>query len=142
MDVPKGTARLRAVTGAEKIQDGTTASNACVRRFHLIDGGRDAQGELNDEMPPSAAGFDPGPTALPARRLDIDTGRRERAALLVLAIGRQAVPEDIVDGPPLEVLQAFEDELWRDEALAHVDILLEVLSPRPRPQDARKAAQR
>jgi hypothetical protein len=75
-------------------------------------------------------GFVPDNRWLPVERSDVARGRRERAALLVLAISRGYAPEELVDQPPPDVLEAFGDDLERDEGLAHVDLLLNVLAPR------------
>ena len=88
---------------------------------------------INGGLPDAPAGFWPDGPPLPATRLDVDEERRERAALLVLAIGRYYTPDELVAGVPADITAAFRDDLERDEALAHVDLLLEVLSPRPRP---------
>lgn len=76
------------------------------------------------------SGFEPEPAELVAERLDVPRDRRERAALLVLGIGRGATPEELTTGIAADIVDAFADELERNEALAHVDLLLEVLSPR------------
>lgn len=76
-------------------------------------------------------GFDPGPVDdLPGPRADVSDTVRERAALMVLAVAYGQCPEDIARGIAPRVRSAFDDEFERDEALAHVDLLLEVLQPR------------
>jgi hypothetical protein len=78
---------------------------------------------------PNLAGFDPGPGDLAAPRVDVPHHSRERAALMVLAVAYGQCPEEIARGVAPRVLSAFDDELERDEAFAHVDLLLEVLQP-------------
>jgi len=78
-------------------------------------------------------GFDPGlldPDDLPVPHADVSDAVRERAALMVLAVAYGHCPEDIARGIAPRVRSAFDDEFERDEALAHVDLLLEVLQPR------------
>ena len=75
-------------------------------------------------------GFIPDTKWLPAERHDIPAERRKRAAELVLAIGRHYTPEEMVDQPPADVIEAFGDDLERDEALAFVDLVANVLMPR------------
>jgi hypothetical protein len=83
-----------------------------------------------DDDPRFPRGIDMDPVGLVAERTDVSLIRRRRAALPVLAIGRGYTPEDLVDGYPPDVLDAFGDELELAEALAHVDALLEILVPR------------
>lgn len=86
-------------------------------------------GNLED-LPP-IVGFDPGGSVvLPPVRHDVPLRRREQAALIVFAIARGLTPEEIAEGVPEEVVEAFEDPLERHEGLAHLDALLEVLCPR------------
>lgn len=76
------------------------------------------------------SGFDPGPADLPPRRVDVPRSRREQAALRLLAVAYGHCPERIVRGIEPRILRAFEDPLERDEALAHVDLVLDVLDGR------------
>lgn len=78
---------------------------------------------------PSPAGFVPTAVVLPARREDVPQERREHAALLVVAIGLGATPEDIAAGDLEAARVRLRDPLERAEALAHVDLLLSVLAP-------------
>lgn len=80
---------------------------------------------------PALLGFVPTPATLPAPRVDVAQDRRERAALMLLAIAYGHTPEDIARGIAPDVVAAFADDLERDEALAHVDLLLDLLQPRP-----------
>lgn len=76
-------------------------------------------------------GLSVDPSLTPARRADVDLQLRERLALHVLAIGRMHTPEDLAGGVmPPGVLAAFADELEREEALSHVDLILDALSSR------------
>jgi hypothetical protein len=79
---------------------------------------------------PDAGGFEADPVVLPSERDDVLLGRRRHAALLVLAIGRGATPEDLMDDVTPEVVEAFGDDLELAEAMTHVDLLLDVLIPR------------
>ncbi len=83
-----------------------------------------------DDLQP-ITGFDPGGDApLPPVRHDVPLRRREEAALIVFAIARGLTPEEIADGVPDDVVEAFDgDPLERAEALVHVDALLEALAP-------------
>lgn len=87
---------------------------------------------------PAPCGFEVDSIDLPSERTDVPLARRRRAALHVLAIGRCATPEDLVDGFPVAVVEAFSDELELGEALAHLDLLLDVLVPRV--EDTREGA--
>jgi hypothetical protein len=75
-------------------------------------------------------GYEATGADLPPERHDVPLGRRRRAALTVLAIGRGHTPEELEEGFPQDVLDAFSDGLELDEALAYVDLLLETLLPR------------
>lgn len=79
---------------------------------------------------PAVTGFQPPPADLPAERADVALQRRRHGALVVLAIGRGHTPEDVVDGFPADVLDAFADELELREAIDWIDQLLEALVPR------------
>jgi hypothetical protein len=72
------------------------------------------------------------PADLPARRDDVSNADRERAALIVLAISYGHCPEDIVRGITPRVLRAFNDEIYRAEAVAHVDLVLDAIAPAQR----------
>ncbi|MFP5365145.1 MAG: hypothetical protein ACLGI5_20745 [Thermoleophilia bacterium] len=77
---------------------------------------------------PALPGFVPDPITLPAPRSDVAHDRRERAALVLMAVAYGHTPEDIARGIAPEIVEAFGDELERDEALAHVDLLLDALT--------------
>ena len=76
------------------------------------------------------SGFTATDADLPSERTDVPLARRERAALLLLAVGRGYAPEDLAEGLPADVLKTFGDGLERAEPLAHVGILLGVPAPR------------
>jgi hypothetical protein len=78
---------------------------------------------------PAILGFTPPPAALPTPRIDVALERREQAAQMVLAIAYGHCPEAIVLGIAPKVVEAFGIKLERDEALEHVDLLLDVLRP-------------
>jgi hypothetical protein len=80
-------------------------------------------------LPASPAGFEEEAGILGPKRADVPLECRDRAALIVLAIGRMCTPEEIVRGMPASARAAFRDRLERDEALAHVDLLLDALVP-------------
>lgn len=77
-----------------------------------------------DVRPILEPGFEVPDRLLPRPPVVTDPGRREAAALIVLAVGSLATPEEIVDGPSPSVLQRWADPLEREEALAMVDLLL------------------
>jgi hypothetical protein len=60
--------------------------------------------------------------------VDIPRVVRDRAALIVLAIGRGRTPEDIARGIDRTIDEAFTDDLERAEALCHVDLLLDAVT--------------
>jgi hypothetical protein len=64
---------------------------------------------------------------IPAPRADISQDRRERAAQMMLAVAYGHCPEQIVHGIAPRIVEAFEIEMERAEALAHVDLLLDVV---------------
>jgi hypothetical protein len=53
---------------------------------------------------------------------------RDRAALIVLAIGRGWTPEEIARGLDCAIIDVFTDDIHRAEALCHVDLLLEAVA--------------
>ena len=69
-----------------------------------------------DEVPlPAAAG--------------VSDAVRRRVALIVIRLQRGDTPEDIVHRPSIDASRIFEeDDLEREEALAHADIVLSLLS--------------
>lgn len=79
---------------------------------------------------PALTGFEPPAVELPRERTDVPLHRRRRAALLVLAIGRLATPEEVIDGMLGDVVAAFSDALELDEALQWTTLLLDALMPR------------
>lgn len=91
-----------------------------------------------EELPPVGRGFEVDDVELPVERLDFSREHREHAALLLLAIVRGATPEDIASGkaPAEDIRQVWTDELERVEALAHIDLLLDVLCPQWKVRDA------
>lgn len=88
---------------------------------------------MSDTHATSPDGFDAGPTPLRPQRTDIPLARRRHAALVVLAIGQLYTPEDIVAGMRPDIAAAFGHTGWLNEALAHVDLLLDVLVPQRHP---------
>ena len=81
------------------------------------------------DLPDLSGGFDPGPADLPAPRVDVPRVFRDRAALIVLAIGRGWTPEEIARGIDRAIIEdVFTDDLHRAEALCHVDLLLEAVA--------------
>jgi hypothetical protein len=79
------------------------------------------------DLPDLSGGLDPGPADLPAPRVDVPRVFRDRAALIVLAIGRGWTPEEIARGLDRAIID-FTDDLHRAEALCHVDLLLEAVA--------------
>lgn len=120
MSITKGTVRLSSVF------TGRSAHFAACR-----DGVRWPRRRWsNTTDPPSPRGFIPPPARLPAQRVDVAYACREKAAQMVLAAILGSTPEEIVlSGIGPNAVRAFSDELERDEALAHVDLLLDVLQP-------------
>ena len=128
MSIDKRTARPRAATGIYVKRPAKCGLNDGKKfRFWAR---RSTDG---DALWPICRGFEPEPAALPTPRVDVPLARRERAALMTMAIAYGATPEDIVlgsaTGRPDEVAEAFTRSEDRAEALAHVDLLLEVLCP-------------
>jgi hypothetical protein len=83
--------------------------------------------------PPSPRGFDAGDVPLPSSQPLIAHAQRERAALLLTDVILGRTPEELAGaGPSLEAKLHFMDGLVRDEALAHVDMLIGVLLGGPR----------
>jgi hypothetical protein len=82
----------------------------------------------------SLGGFEADPDGLvelPSERTDTPLERRQRAALIVLAIGRGCTPEEVLmDDVPAERFAAVRGPLELQEASCWVDLLLDVLSPR------------
>lgn len=88
--------------------------------LHVIPGG------LGAPVP----GWTASAQGLPPARTDVPQERRERAALILIGVGRGYSPEELCGVMPADVLEAFADDLECSEALAHVDLLANVLVPR------------
>ena len=74
-------------------------------------------------------GFEVDAFELPTTPTGISDEARRQAAVIVLRLQRGDTPEQIVSEPSIDALRVFaEDELEREEALAHVAILAGVLS--------------
>lgn len=82
-----------------------------------------------EDLPPIGLGFEVDAVQLPATPAGISDEARRRAAVIVLRLQRGATPEQIATEAAIEAQRVFdEDELEREEALAHVAILAGVLS--------------
>ncbi|WP_272473663.1 hypothetical protein [Baekduia alba] len=86
--------------------------------------------DVAQQYGPPPIGFDPGTADLPQRHRDLTVEGLEAAARIVAAIALQATPEDVARGDfETEVRDLWMDRLQRDEAMAHVDLLVAALAP-------------
>ena len=87
-------------------------------------------GDIPEEnVPQIGPGFPVDDVPLPAMPAGIPQNTQRHAAIVVMAIARGAIPEDLVPEPSAAVQGFFDsDELEREEALALVAILAEVLA--------------
>ena len=94
-------------------------------------------GSLDDPgtyLPGIPPGFDAGDIVMPATPTSRPPEERcWLAAIIVHAIAYGATPEDLAVGISPHLTASFLDPLAREEALAHVDLLLGVLNVRHDP---------
>jgi hypothetical protein len=118
MDITKGTVRRRSACTERKPHLAICGDRQ--RRFP-------ASPATLDQLSPR--GFVPPAATLLAPRVDVPRRTREEAAAIVLAVAYGYTPEEIANGTTARSRAAFEDDLERGEALAHVDLLLDALLP-------------
>ncbi len=80
-------------------------------------------------LPPIGPGFEVDEVPLPAPPVGVSEAVRREVAIFVIRLQRGDTPEDIVGQPSIDAWRIFDgDELEREEALAHADIVLSLLA--------------